>query len=123
LLVSGGDEQVMIYRDVVELQAPTGAATYLYGDRIKSGKIARVFTSAVVNKTSSTGTRMTIGIEDRGEHTPIMAWTGAIAALLVESSNLVYWLLEGERPYAYIEDATTGDNLLFVVHGEHGMNF
>ena len=112
-------EEPMIYRDITEQSPPGAGARYLYGRRVGAGQIVKIQTTVAVNQTSATGTRITIGIEDKDDHRPIKSWAGATAAKLTSSTDLVYYLREGERPYVYFEDATAGDELLLMAYGEY----
>ena len=112
-------EEPMIYRDTTVQSAPGNGAQYLYGRRVGAGQIVKIHTAVAVNQTSATGTRITIGIKDKDDHRPIKSWAGAIAANLTCTLNLVVYMRDGERLYALVEDATAGDNLLFMAHGEY----
>ena len=112
-------EEPMIYRDVTEQSAPGTGARYLYGRRVSAGQIVKIHTTVAVNQTSATGTRITVGIEDKDDHRPIKTWAGATAAKLTQSTDLVFYLREGERLYALFEDATANDKLLLMAYGEY----
>jgi len=105
------------WTDHAHEQAMAGAAKYLYGRRVKAGRIVRVRNMVAYDITSTVATAITIGIEDGGRYYKLASWIGNTTALQVRNTPRDFWLRSGQRVYAYFQDATSGDDLYISGYG------
>jgi len=98
-------------------QAMATAAKYLYGRKVRPGRIVRVRAAIAWDEISTVATAIIIGVEDRGEHHRVASWAGNTTIYVTRGTVRDFWLLEGQRLYAYFQDATDGDILYLESYG------
>lgn len=111
-------EEPMMYQSITPKISHHTGSIPVYGKRVEDGMKVKIHTTTAVNKTSATKTQITVGIWRNHERIPIESWPGPIDANDTKTTECVYWLKEGDQPYAYFEKATENDELLHVANGE-----
>jgi len=105
-----------IYTRSFTVTFSTGDSGYVYGEKVPAGHVLCCCSSFAYSPERDPNDCVILGINDGGEEILIFGATPLAAQRGVANDNM-FWIGEGDQPFAYFPDAEDGDTIALHIIG------